>query len=134
MDIDWELPTEEQVRGYGLVEIGNGYYQCPECSRPIYYKSDRCKYCLRIIKPTKLALKLKKRIESIEGFTGTVFPYIFRLRTGRWQKSAGAWSFEMKLSDRTTEWFEDVIGSCETANDIAKAKKLVIYKDEVMSR
>jgi len=128
---EWEFPEVLEFKSYGLTQLDDNHFECPECNRRVFFKSTHCKYCSRKLKPTAIALKLKKRIEAIEGFRWTVFPYIFRTRSGYWQKSIGAYSWTMKLSDRTTHYFGDTIGCCETAKDVAKAKKIGVTGNNV---
>jgi len=96
---------------------------CPWCYRKIsLYLSweGHCKYCGKNVKPSRLALKLAKRIKELTG--EDVQPYINRCYPGHWQRSEGAWLWSM-------DGVGISVGSCWTAKSVARAHEVSVLRD-----
>ena len=72
-------------------------------------------------KPTKLALKLARRIEDELGIE--VEPHIHRVYAGYIQRGEGAWSWFMYVRGGVI-----IVGSQDTATKVLNAKKLWMMK------
>lgn len=70
--------------------------------------------------PTRLALKLKRRIKEITAID--VEPRIYRCYTGYVQKQSGAYSWAMYDEDEVLS-----VVSCAPAAEVARAKNLSMY-------
>lgn len=98
---------------------------CPWCGREIsVYKATHpyCKFCAKNVIPSRLAVKLQKKIKELTGFEAK--PFIIRTRSGYWQKTHGAWSWYMNTVGAT------MVGSQWPATQIAKSSNVSVYRSD----
>ena len=96
---------------------------CPWCYRKIaLYLSweSHCKFCGKNVNPSRLALRIAKRIKELTG--EDVRPYINRHYPGHWQRSEGAWVWEMEGKGIS-------IGSAWKATIVEKAQEVSVIRD-----